>query len=304
MKRALRFAFLAIPLLGVLELALHLWFAQRPPAFDAWFELSGVVKEMRRQGELVVVAPRWAEPLARRALGDEAFPLRDLARPDETRYAAAIEIAILGQRAPELAAFREVERRDVGRFVVRRLENPSAARVVFDFTDQARPPAADARVNGVDCRWNPRAQIVAGGLGGHPTFPSERFECPGGVFFNVGPTVIADQRWLPRRCLWAHPPARGELVTRFRDVQLGSVIRGHGGMYWIIERERKGAPVVLTVRVDGETLGAVTHEDGEGWKAFEIPLGAHANAASAEVEFAVSSPNYRNRHFCFEADTR
>jgi hypothetical protein len=35
-----------------------------------------------------------------------------------------------------------------------------------------------------------------------------------------------------------------------------------------------------------------------------MPLGAHAGAPAAEVEFAVTSPNYRDRHFCFEADTR
>jgi hypothetical protein len=62
--------------------------------------------------------------------------------------------------------------------------------------------------------------------------------------------------------------------------------------------------VTLTVRVNGDPIGAVTHADGDGWAAFELPLGAHAGAAQAEVEFAVTTPDYNHRHYCFEADTR
>lgn len=301
-----RGVFLAIPLLGLLELGAHLWFSRRPPSFDAWFEITAAVREMKQEGDLVVIAPSWADPVARRAFGDELMPLRDVARPDVTRYAHAIEVSILGERAEELAGFREVGRRAEGRFLVRRLDNPSPVQVLYDFVDHVRPPSVDVRGTEppVACPWNGRAQIVAGGLGGHPTFPAERFECPGGVFFNVGVTVIADEEFQPRRCIWSHPFARGEIVTRFRDVPLGQRIRGHGGMYWMTERERRGAPITLTVRVDGETVGAVVHKDGDGWALFDLPLGAHAGQARAEVEFAVSSPSYRDRHFCFEADTR
>ncbi len=302
----LRIALLAIPLLGLAELAGHFWFAARPPAFDDWRGVVAAAREVKQEGDLVVIAPPWADPAARRALGDELMPLRDVARPDVTRYAHAVEISILGERAAELTGWREESRRTEGKFLLRRLANPAPARVVYDFTDHARPPFADVRGTdpAVTCTWNARAQVVAGGLGGHPTFPAERFECPGGVYFNVGATVIADEEFRPRRCLWSHPFARGEIVTRFHRVPLGQVIRGHAGMYWIIEREKKGAPVTLTVRVDGEAVGSVVHRDGDGWAPFEIPLGARAGARAATVEFAVSSPNNRDRHFCFEADTR
>jgi hypothetical protein len=302
----LRWALLSIPLLGIVELVGQQWATHRAPSFDAWAEVEAPVRALKQAGDLVVIAPEWADPPARRALGDELMPLRDVARPDETRYAHAIEVSILGERAPELRGWRELRRSEQGKFLIRRLENPAPQTVIYDFVDHARPGEADVR--GTDppvvCAWNPHAPIAAGGLGGHPTFPAERFECPAGMFFNVGVTVIADEEFRPRRCLWSHPLARGELVTRFHDVPLGSVIRGHGGLYWMIERERKGAPVTLTVRVDGDTVGAFTHNDGEGWKGFEVPLGAHAGQRAREVELAVSSTNYKDRHFCFEADTR
>ncbi|WP_437932170.1 hypothetical protein WMF37_23965 [Sorangium sp. So ce291] len=299
-------ALVGLPALGLGELAAHVYFSRRAPGFDAWREVKAPLAAMKQPGDLVIIAPAWADPAARRALGDELMPLRDAARPDESRYAAAVEISVLGERAEELAGFREEKRQEHGGFVLRRLVNPSPARVVYDFVDHVAPSSADVRVTDppAACRWNPRARVAAGGLGGHPTFPAERFECPGGPFFNVGVTVIADEEFRPRRCIWSHPPRDGAIVTRFRDVPLGSVIRGHAGMYWMIEREQQGAPVTLSVRVDGDAVGEATHVDGDGWAAFEFPLGAHAGAARAEVEFAVTSADYTHRHYCFEADTR
>lgn len=293
--------------LGIAEFVGFFVTSRRGPDFADWAALSGPVAEERKQGELVVVAPSWAEPLARQALGDEVFPLRDVARPDVSRYRAALEITALGETSPELSAFRETGRREVGPFVIRRLENPSPAEVVFDFVDGLGPDRADVRTTNpeVRCPWTTNARVLAGGLGGHPTFPATRSECPGGPFFSIGPTVIAaGEDFRPRRCLFSHPPARGEVVTRFSGIPLGNVIRGHGGLYWIIERERKGAPIALAVRVDGEEIGRWEHRDGDGWAPFEMPLGAHAGKTSATVEFFVSSKNHAHRHFCFEADTR
>jgi hypothetical protein len=104
--------------------------------------------------------------------------------------------------------------------------------------------------------------------------------------------------------VWSHPFARGEIVTRYRHVPLGRTIRGHGGIYWIVEREKRGAPVTLTARVDGDSVGQAVHKDGDGWALFEFDLGKHAGEADAEVEIAVSAPRFQDRHFCFEADSR
>lgn len=111
----------------------------RAPTEAEWEKLQPVVAEVRRGAELVVPAPYWADPLARHAFGDALMPLRDVARPDESGYAHAHEIGILGERTPELAGWRESERRDVGRFRIRRLENPNPARVLFDFVESLAP---------------------------------------------------------------------------------------------------------------------------------------------------------------------
>lgn len=297
-----------LPALGVAELALDAAFARRAPRFEDWSALEAPVRELRRAGDLVVVAPSWGEPLARRALGDAAFPLRDLGRSWVDGYAGAVEISALGSRSPELSAFREVDARRVGPFVVRRLENPAPARVLVDLTDALAPERVEVAhlregASGSPCPWNPRAPLATGGLGGHPTFGRRRFECPGGAFFHVGETVVADEEFRPRRCVFAHPPDRADLSLRYRDVPLDGRLVGRAGLYWMIERERRGAPITLEARVDGRVAGSFTHLDGQGFAPFEIALGGEAGARGV-LELRVRTDDFQHRHFCFHAEVR
>ena len=287
-----------LPVVALVELGLAFWSARRAPRFDDYAALVEPIDRLQRENELVVMAPRWAEPMLRRALGYEHMPLRDVGRADLEGHRTALEVSMLGERAPELAGWRELESHELGEFTVRRLENPAARVPVVDFVDALR--RAEVRTEAGACAWSERAQLSSGGLGGHPTFPRQRFLCPGSPFFHAGVTVIADEEFVARRCIWAHPPARGELSIRYPKVKLGNVLVGHGGIYWMVERERAGAPVEIVVRVDGKRIGNYIHADGDGWSRFEIPLGDHAGKTS-DVEFAVSSPDHEHRHFCFEA---
>lgn len=300
----------AVPLLGLLELGGHLYFSHRAPTPDEWAAAKPVVERAWHPGEPVVVAPYWAEPIARWKLGDALMPVREVARPDTTRYARAVEVSAMGARSPELAGWRVEREAKAGRLTVRTLVNPSPAHVTFDFTDGARPPFAEATVvrpgREQACTWTEVAPVETQGIFGPPAFPAQRFRCDGESSATfVGVTVIDDEHEHPRRCIWSSPPsAGGELVTKYANVPLGSVVRGHLGIDWIAERDRAGATMTVRVVVDGDEIGKVTHDDGEGWKAFELPLGAHAHAAAATVEFHASAANAPNRHLCFEADSR
>ncbi|NUP09020.1 MAG: hypothetical protein HOW73_23465 [Polyangiaceae bacterium] len=307
MKRVnLRWLYAALPLAGAVEMVAAIGFGHAAPGPDDYERLVPELASVYREGDLVVVTPRWAEPHVRHAAGDPFFPLRAIARSDDASFPRVVEISLRGARSDAFEGYREVDHREVGNLELFVLENPAPERVVFDFVEALEPGWASA--GGTDppttCPWNPRAEIMTGGLGGHPGFPRARFVCPDSPYLNVSATVIADQSFLPRRCIWAHPTKRGARVVRYSGVPLGDRIEGHGGMYWMIERERKGAPVTLEVRVDGETVGSVVHEDGDGWKPFSFPLEERAGRPSATVEFFVSSPDYRDRHFCFQADTR
>jgi hypothetical protein len=302
-----RFLWLLVPVLGVIELGAHFVFARRAPNPAEWQAIRASVAELRRASELVVVAPAWADPLARQALGEELMPLRDVARPDETGYARAVEVSALGARAPELRRWRVVEERVSGDFQLRVLENPDYARVLLDFVDALSPERARVfeRIGHElrECPWNPRAPTNTGGLPGPPAFPTRRFACAGGDPFFVGATAIDDPEYRPRRCIWAHPTPGGPLVVRFSQVLLGTRIRGHAGMPWLILRDVRGTPIELEVRVGGRSIGALVHREENGWQLFEFPTGAEAGRA-ADVEFEVRSASVRDRQFCFHADTR
>lgn len=299
-----RLVLLALPIVGVCELLAHFIASASAPRSQDWAALERPLEALRREGEPIVVTPRWAEPLVRQQLGAARFPLAEVARPDADRFEAVVEISVDGDRAPETADWIAEQQVDAEALTIRRLNNPRPRLPRADFVDLV--PRAEVRFGepARRCTWNPNARVAAGGLGGHPTFPAARFECPGSVFFNVGVTVIADEHFLPRRCIWAHPPAAGDLVLRFSDVDLGEEIVGHGGMYWMVERTRAGAPVRLRVSVDDTPVGEVVHEDGDGWRSFALPLGDRSGREGAEVEFAVSSADFRHRHFCFEAVSR
>ena len=298
-RRTLRALYaLALPLLGVVELVLHLGLRQRAPDFEAYGVLESGVAALRREGDVVVVEPSWAEPLV---YGAVEVPPSQAAAPDLEGFERAVEVSVFGDRGARTASWSVHEKRQVGPFTLRVLLNPEHRPSTFDFVDELSPRTVEVSFGAEPCRWTDRAAVVAGGLGGHPTFPAERFQCGARSWFNVSETVIADERFRPRRCIWAHPPSRGALSIRYRDVPLGERLVGHGGMYWIVERERRGAPIVMSVSVDGEPVGEVVHRDGDGWARFEIPLGTFAGRRGASVTFAVSSEDYRDRHFCFEA---
>ncbi len=304
-----RYLALLVPVFGLAELGAHFYFARRAPNADEWSALRPVVASFYQAGEAVVVAPHWAEPMARLAFGDELMPLRDVARPDVSRYRRVLEVSTLGARAPELQGWKSAREERRGKFTVRVLENPSPVDVTFDFTDHIEPSVAAVRVEktpgAVDCVFNASAGVESGGLGGAPVFPAARFVCPGEpTHVFVGVTIIDDEKARPRRCIWSHPPgSAAELVTRFGAVPLGAKIHGHAGLGWLIERDRTTPPFTIKVVVAGQEVGQVVHTSGDFWKLFELTLPDAVANHTADVEFRVSAPG-AGTQVCFEADSR
>ena len=299
-------ALLLLPIFGALELGGELALAARTPEPEAWSTLGPELEALAPIGTPVIVAPRWAEPHVRAELGDDWMPLAQLAHSGLETEPRVLEISLHGDRTNELSGFREIASRERGPLVVRLLENPAPEHVVFDFVDALSP--GRVVVHGTEpsraCRFQPRAQVRTGGLAGHPTLPRQRFDCGEGPWSDVGVTVIADEHFLPRRCIFAHPPAEGARVLRYEAVPLGREIVIDAGLYWVIERERRGAPVTLELRVDGELVDTVVHRDGEGWARKRIPLGVHTGKERASVELRIHAENIDHRHYCFRADSR
>src|SRR5690606_31362216 len=83
---------LLVPTLAIVELGAHLVFANRAPEPDAWHRIRAPIARLRQPEDALVVAPRWAEPLARHALGDRLWPIADAARPGFEGAARALVV--------------------------------------------------------------------------------------------------------------------------------------------------------------------------------------------------------------------
>lgn len=300
-----RMLWLLLPIAGLVELALFVHDARSAPRAAEWQALRGEVARLKGASDLLVVAPEWADPLARQAFGDALMPITDLARADVSAYARAVEVDALGAESDELAGWRVASAQRVGRFEIRIRENPEPAHVLFSFVDHAAPPSLEVgRESGSTdaCAFTTHAASSAGGLHGHLAFPRERYVCGGAEEHFVGVTVLDDQDYRPRRCLWAEP-LPGGLRLSFKSVPIGRQIYGYAGLSYFIFRDGKHAPTTIGARVAGEEVGHYEHHDETGWHGFQFDTARFAGQ-TADVEFVVSSADPSERQLCFYADTR
>jgi hypothetical protein len=268
----MRFASLLrlVPLLGVLELALHQYFATRSPTFDDYAELGRRLLQVKPPGTPVVVAPAWAEPLVRQA-APGAFPIAELARADDASFASFLEVSVLGQNAPELAPYPIQKRWSLGSFELALHQNLRHERVLFDFVSALEDGRVDVFerddvVHGA-CRLVSHAHVAAGGLHGHVAYPKERYECPSGGFVAAG--LIEDEHYRPRRCLLARLLGAG-LTMRFASVPATHRLVGFAGFSYFLERDVTTPEVQIDVRRRGAPLGSHRVVGARGWTRFEL----------------------------------
>ena len=299
-----RLLWLLLPIAGLAELGWFVRDARSAPRIDEWQALRGEVGKLKGASDLVIVAPEWADPIARHAFGDALMPIADLARPDVSAYARAIEVDALGDSAGELEGWRVASEQHVGRFRIRTRENPKPAKVLFSFVDRAQPPTLEVSFGGAGtCAFTPRAPSSAGGLHGHLAFPRERYLCGGGEEFFVGVTILDDQQYRPRRCLWAEPRPGETLHLLYKSVPIGKILYGYAGLSYFLFRDGKHGPITFSARIGTEAVGSYEHRDETGWHGFQFDTGRFAGQ-TADVEFTVSSDDPYDRQFCFYADTR
>jgi hypothetical protein len=294
---------LLVPLLGLGELFAHLA-RDRAPEPEEWQDSVALVDRLWRPGSPIVVAPAWAEPLARFALG-ERMPLKDVARADESGYPDAIELSILGEGAPELAGWKETATASEGPFRVRRLVPPRPVTVLYRALEHVNAAALSVETALGDrtetCAFVEGARVTSGGLGGAVTAPPNRFQCPDDLRLFVGVTAIDGPDYRPRLCLHARPPLGGTLRLRFRDVPLGKMLVGYAGSSHLLGRASTSS-VSMTLRA-GDSASVQRFRDADGLRRFEVDTAASAGHAS-EVAFEITGSHARDADFCLLWETR
>jgi hypothetical protein len=304
LAKAKKWAFVVVPAVGVLELVAHSWqtSAGVTPESD-WRAAREVVKGKIKSDDLVIFAPSWADPVGRETFGDEIATLEREAFPDVTRFARAFEVSIRGKHRDELAGWREVSRDRVGGITITTFENPAPVKILDDLVLHVVPQGMTAtRADGAretDCNFT-QGGGQAGGLGSGMAIPSARFNCQGGGF--VGVSVLEPFDYQARKCIFAQPLGGAAVLRiRFANVAFGKALHGHHGLY--SEHERGGSPVALVWKAEDKTLGRVVHNDGDGWKGFELDT-RDLEGKRGELIAEISAANPARRQYCFEADTR
>lgn len=298
---------LAFLVLAAIEVGGHFVLQSRVVPDADWERAAARVRQDHRPGDLIVVAPSWADPLLRRELGD-LISLEDAGRSDLAQYRRLWALSIRGHRPAEAPDAPAEIVEQFGRVLVLRWPLTHDAEVLYDFTEHVEDAAVTLRRGDADvpCRWSvtrPRA----GGLGGGAAAPAARHDCdPRRPWLYVAATIQDDLELRPRYCVYQHPAGTEPIRATFSDVPLGDELVLYGDIYYEHERDLEHGPVVVTVEIDGETAGQMTHRDGDGWKrmvASTRPLGG-GERRRGEVTIEVTAPDPHLRTFCWAATTR
>jgi len=308
LTRHAKFLWLAIPLLGLGELGASVYLSGRFPQLDEWRALKAEVGALKDDRDLIVIAPEWAEPLARSAFTDSLMPIEDVARPDEASYRRAVEVSALGNVNPLIANWPVTSQKRFGKFVLRTRTNPAFKPPLFVLTDHALPPDLSVSERGLSgettlCRYGTRPPSSASGLLARPAFPRQRFSCGPSEADFVGRTIIDDQNYRSRRCLWANPASGGLLTLNFADVPLGDQLYGYIGFSFFRFRDQGWPKVMVSFAVDGVQLGSHAHLPESGWQPFQFST-TQFRGSPREVRMEIFGAESRELELCFYAATR
>ncbi|HEY6728376.1 MAG TPA: hypothetical protein VI197_30405 [Polyangiaceae bacterium] len=297
-----------MPLVALFELGAHLWISGRASSPAEWAAVAAPIHKLAAPGSVLVVAPGWAEPLARHVLGDDFWPVADLARMDERGVPRVVEISLFGATDPATARWPAERQLHEGAFRLTSRKNPHYEPALFRLVDAvARAEPSVFRLRGgarSACSWEQNLAPRTGGLHGQVAFPSARYVCGSGLEEFVGVTLIDDEQFEPRRCVWIHAPRAGAQWLTLEDVALGHRIEGYAGSSYFLMRDETHAPVSLEVFVDGRSAGRIEYRDPRGWARFAFTKPASAGQRG-RLEFKLSVPEgAKGRSLCVAAETR
>lgn len=293
-----------VPLVGLIELALHVRQVSSVVPDADWLAAREIVAAEIGDDDLVTFAPYWSDPLGRRFFGDGLMTLARAGRSDEARFRRAFEVSIRGAHDPTLSRWRKAGEKRAGAVTVTVLENPAPERVVEDLVSLVAPGRLSVtrlEASGEESPCPFQRGASAGGSTVVPQgllTPADKFVCPGGG--HVGVAVLHDLDHRPRRCIYATPIGGATLRLRFASVAFGEALVGHSGVQWVAERTPSAERTRVTFATPGGMVGEHVHKQGAGWVGFELPTPELAGARADLVADIVGT----QRQSCFEATTR
>jgi hypothetical protein len=205
--------------------------AASTPRDESWDAVEKVVRAGYQQGDLIVFAPDWVDPVGRLHFGD-LIPVDMAARMDAAKYGRIWELSIRDARAPETAGLKPVATQTVGGITIRGFVR-DPVKVLADIRD-ALPTVK------VDGPWRPQLELA-----------------------EVG--------FAPHRCIQVTPAANGSVRMTFPQLTLGTELVGYVGLADVFTRRDIRAPGKLTVEIGGKQVASVIAGVDDGWVRFSAP---------------------------------
>ncbi len=283
----------ALPGVAVGELVVGEAQRKHVPTRPQWQAAADAARAATKPGDVVIVAPRWAEQHGRMAMAsygapriditaapgstaelDAAFDVHVAARADLETATRVLELAIRGKDDPLVKGWTLENEQRFGDVALRIFANPHPQKLIRDLVDEVDTTAIVSRVgpSGVDrCRWEEGGTPRMPALFGGPIMPPRHFLCapfdPGWSW--VAPTVITDLDYVPRRCIFMHPHESNVTTIELPPKKIGKRVVAYLGLHVYQERDLGRAPVLARITVGGNVVATTTHPDGAGWQRFE-----------------------------------
>ncbi len=288
LRRIANLAWLILPIVAVVYLAIGLYQTTRVPGDGDWADAARVVRAGWQAGDIVVFSPAWAHAGISHFDGlavDAAESWDEYAMSLAQRVWVVASLGALNPSLPE--GFASLARSDVGKMVVHLWTPPQSPRPVFDFLEHLdAAKVARVRKDGrQECTLFTEGQWHCGKP--HPWMyvgPHER---------DIGGRV--------RRVIYAHAVDPGSaLEVAWPDLPAASRLTLHFGQTQRgIERDA-GAPVTLTVRLgDRVVLERTLPIDDPTWHRADFELDTN-RPTSFRLSIETTSNSWRQ--FCFTAD--
>jgi hypothetical protein len=273
------------------------WYIYSPltrPSLRDYEGFSSFVHSRWSQGDVIAVAPFWAERLREYAGDLNVINPPDLVDEDLSLNSRLWLLSVFGYAKDRdllgtlSKKYRLSEEKRFGKLTLYLFELPPAARVVYDF----RMNVNKSKV--YQTRGQDRRECAS--------WRDDHWDCGTNSWETVGRTIL-DVDDNPRRCIWAHPVTAATVNVDYTDVPLGRKLLLHTGLTAAATRMAGGAPVTVEVLIDGRQMLSATNENAKGWNGFEVDTSSMAGPGH-QVAFRIRTQRDGMRHFCFTADTR
>lgn len=229
-----------------------------------WLAAAEQVRSEHAEGDLIVFAPRWIDPVGRQYLGDQ-MSIDMAARMDAARFGRIWELSVRGARAKETRALVPTATTHFGALTLREFKQTPVT-LVEDFT----------------ANW--KRASVSGQMQGRPNLSLQE------VGFEA------------HRCIKVLPRPNQTVSMRFESVPLGSTIVGYVGLADIFTRRDIREPGQLEVLVNDKSLVTVEAGVDDGWQRFAVET--EAGQGDVEFRLTAVGAKARDRRICFAAEAR